>query len=626
MNIKKGVLIFISFIFLISSPSIYSETQTEINVADSGPILLSPIPNQTWPSNQNNLNAFDLDDYFLEPNGQPMNYSYSNVENITIIINENNEVSFYPDANFTGTRTVIFTATDGTFNTQSNIVYLNVGTDQEAPKWYSPSRTPATVYQNTYVNFSTLWTDNVQLSHYIFSINQGSGWTNYSGNFSGVSNTSFYRLQISAASGTTVYWKFYAYDTSNNMNVTSTQSFIISSREEEEEEVTTISVGRLIERIIPSKPRTVEDFTIDVTGFKISLRQGSSTTRIMKITNTGTKTLSFTLKIEGLEKYVVLDSTSFDIEEGKSRDVTIDFSALKTATPGQYFGKIIVTGGATTKEVPIVLEIKALNLEFDILVNISENYKVVKPGKIIKANITILNIKDIEKTDADLYIAIKDFYGNVYDSSEEKISFVSSLSLERELKVPENTEEGVYIFYARVSDEKNIAIDSDTFEVGVRFKFLAFIKSSFIFLLILLLTLILAILMVRYKRNKEKERILSLYLMLNELKNLIKEEKFDEAIELYIRIKTMYHEKISREIIENKEKLKEEVKKLSEKLKTDLKKIPEEAKKEEKEKSKEKKEKEEGKEKSEEKKEEKQEKEKKEKKREEGGEDEKEKE
>jgi hypothetical protein len=215
-------------------------------------------------------------------------------------------------------------------------------------------------------------------------------------------------------------------------------------------------------------------------------------------------------------------------------------------------------------------------------VEILEEYKRVRPGEEVKANVTINNLKDIDPTNLNLYIAIKDLRGNIYDSLQEEIPFPNTVSLERSLVTSPNSREGEYLFYARVSNEESLAIDSDIFQIGIRFNFAAFLKSSFIFLLIAFLSIFAVILMLKYHKEREKERILSLYLMVNELKSMIKEGKFDSAVNLYIRIKAAYGEPVSKSALDNKEKLKEEVRKLSQKLKAEVKAIKSEEKNEEK--------------------------------------------
>ncbi len=553
--------IFISIVLIVNAQDI----PTEINVPNAAPILTELIPNQTWEKNNNNTNAFDLDDYFSDPNGDELNYSYTYVENITIIINETtNQVSFYLDYNFTGIRSVIFNASDGPFATDSNNVTLTVGEDIEPPQWSSPLKSKTNVYQSDYVNFTTIWTDNYGLGYYIFSVNQGSGWANYSSaNFTGLVNTSFYRIQISAAAGNQISWMFYAFDRMGNANFTSVQTFNVSSRpalpatpDEEGESIGYVGY--------PAKKEYITNFTIDPDSFKVSLKQGESKTRILTITNIGTTNLTFNLTTS-LQEFVILSEAEFSINAGGSKEITIDFRTKNNTPVEQYFGSIIINS-TESRIVPVVIDVNAINIDFDIKIEIPENYKAVRPGEQVLANITIRNIKDIEPTKITLYIAVKDFFGNIYDSKEEQLTLTNSLKLYKNLTMPENSREGQYIFYGRVSDDENTAIDSDTFEVGVRFRFAAFIKSGLIFFIIGILSFLLAILMIKYNRDKEKRKILRLYLMLNELKNLIQENKIDKAVELYIIIKNTYKEPISKDILENKDKLKEEIKKLAEKL------------------------------------------------------------
>ena len=112
------------------------------------------IPDQSWPENQSNLNAFDLDDYFKDPEGVPLTYYNSSINDIYVYIDPiTNEVSFFPKTSFSGIRNVTFYASDSIYDTLSNVVTLYVGIDTEPPKWYSPSIDKTVVYQNDIVNF-----------------------------------------------------------------------------------------------------------------------------------------------------------------------------------------------------------------------------------------------------------------------------------------------------------------------------------------------------------------------------------------------------------------------------------------------------------------------------------------
>ena len=569
--LKRGNFfwIFLIFVFFFSGPYVSSEVDTNMTILNAAPNFIGTIPNQTWSTNENLSNIFDLDDYFSDDNGDNLTFYSTSITNIDVIINSTtNEVSFFPDAGFSGSRSLTFLASDSIYNTSSNLVFLNVGVDTQAPKWFSPSKSKSTIYQNDYVNFSTSWTDDQSLYSFIFSIDQGSGWTNSSTTyFSGVENISTQRIQISATYSTSVSWKIYAFDSSGNSNVTAVQTFTIAEPETSEGEEGDDSdyeegegiISSILESVGILETRKTKDFKLDISDFILSLKQGESRTFVLKITNIGTEELLFNLSIEGLSDFIIFDETEFNILPGSSKEITIDFKTSKFESPGQYFGSIVVIADDIKKSIPVIVNVNALETEFDVDLEISPKYSVVKPGKILKTNVTITNIKDPVDTNATLYFALKDLSGNIYDSSEEEISFTTSLFLEKEFEIPSGIKEGKYLIYVRVSNEDSIAIDSESFEIGSKFKLAAFLKSGFIFISILILSIFLASMMIKMKRDRQKERILELYLMLNNLKKAVNQNKLDEALSLYVRIKTLYHEPIKEDIVRNKEKFKQEI-------------------------------------------------------------------
>ena len=102
--------------------------------------------------------------------------------------------------------------------------------DAQAPEWSNAQTNKTPIYENDSVKFTADWTDDVALASYIFSINQTGIWENSSFvSFSGTSDVSENIMQITATAGTTVQWRFYANDTSDNRNATDIRSFVVSS-------------------------------------------------------------------------------------------------------------------------------------------------------------------------------------------------------------------------------------------------------------------------------------------------------------------------------------------------------------------------------------------------------------
>src|SRR3989339_144068 len=500
--VMKRYLLIIGILFSFGIFSfIYAEVLTEMNVLNGPPLLIQNIPNFTWATNELLIKTVILEDYFLDSEGLDMVYSFSNTSNITVFINNSN-VSFYPNLNFVGTETVFFYASDGEENSTSNLVYLNVGTDTESPRYSFLGKSISEIYQNSYVTFSAIWEDNGGLKEYTFSINQGGIWANYTYLFNGIQNLSSYTKQISAGGGSTVYWYFCAKDTSSNSNCSSTQSFVVSTRvfppppSSSNSDRDSSSSSFTKNFILPILEREkVENFTLSVDSFLISLKQGGSTTRIIEITNIGNTNLSFNLSFENVKGFKALLSEK--------------------------------------------------NVNLDLKVNIFEEFKIIKPNEVVKANITISHVNDKIPLNLTLYYDIKDYYGNIYNSKEELILLESSLNLERNLSLFENFPIGNYLFYARASDEDYIAMNSDSFEVGLKFLFSSFLKSSFIFILIF---------------------SFSIFSFLLLLKKLIHEGNYDSAANLFILIKKHYGEYISKDALNDRELLKKEIQKLTKKF------------------------------------------------------------
>ena len=572
---KRGFVLFGGILFaLLLLNFLAADVNTSVNVPSTGPLFSGVIPNQTWAANTILPNAFNLNDYFRDANGIIITYSPSSVPDIDVIISSNGSVSFSPHSDFNGTETVTFTATDIYGSSLSNPVSLTVVLDKTSPQWGTPSKNPKIVYQNTFVNFSTPWTDNFQLRDFTFSINQGTEWKNYTGTFRGVFNVSKYTVQISAAENKSVLWYFCASDTSSNSNCTAVQNFTVSPQPPPSEQNIGPENNSYQNFSLPT-PATQEvfNFTVSPEYFKVSLKQGSTVTRLLQISNIGTAKLVFGLGLDSeISDIVRLSDNSFTLDLGESKSITVDFTATNFTSVGQYFGSILVNSSSSPipKAVPVIVDVNPRYLNFKIAVNVTEPGKRIKPGQVVRANITIQNLQDLPESNITLYYSIKDLLGTSYNFSEENLTLGNLVKIQRGLMMPSNVGPGTYIFYARANYGNFVTLDSDTFEIGSGFDFAAFFKYSSIVIAIFILSAFSMILFLKYKRTKTKERLLSLYLMLSELKKLVKENKTEEAIDLYVRIKSFYGEPVSRTELQNKEKLKEEINALSKRLQNEV--------------------------------------------------------
>ena len=576
VNLKQ---VFFVLVLVLAMQFVFSATDTELEIANLPPELIKDIPNQSWQSDTVLEDAFDLDDYFEDIEGDTITYTFSNMTNITINIDEDNNVSFFPDLGFIGTETVTFYAHDLVDYGESNLVYLDVGLDTEPPKWSDAKKDKAKVYQNDFVTFNVTWTDNFELSNYTFYINQEGVWTEKKGEMNGTKDYSTPRVQISSPAGKIVQWKVCASDTSYNTACTDVFEFDVlvvptnppSSGEDTENDSTDSTDPDTDGTILYDAIKEIftknnePDFSFNVNAFLVNLKQGTGTTKVLEITNTGTETLNFTLYIEELEEYVELSEEVFNLSAGSTKRITVDFKVGLETEQGEYHGVLVVESFKEAK-IPLFISVNEIDLEYGIIVSVLENSKIVKPGKEVVAKIDLKNLKDQFPVDAVLYYAVKDFNGEIYNFNEENITFDSTLSLERALEISEESPIGNYVFYARVYNLKDSAIYSDEFQVGYKFQFAAFVKTSSIFVLIFFLSFVMFFFVVRYKRQRERGRVLNLYVKLNELKELVKKGKFEQAAKEYVGIKRIYGEHVSPDLLENQQKLTEAIKELASKI------------------------------------------------------------
>jgi hypothetical protein len=97
------------------------------------------------------------------------------------------------------------------------------------PRWSNPIRNATVVNHGDTVRFNVTWTDNLNLSGFIFSTNDTGTWVNSTFTpFTGPLNYSIQDYIITATPNTRIGWAFYANDSYNGWNVTSIQSFLVA--------------------------------------------------------------------------------------------------------------------------------------------------------------------------------------------------------------------------------------------------------------------------------------------------------------------------------------------------------------------------------------------------------------
>src|SRR6266568_5143927 len=111
--------------------SVAAATTTVTVTDDYPPVLLSHLPNVTFPEDTVKLQAFDLDDYFLDTDG--LVQLTARTTNVTVNIRTDHSVDFGALTNWSGRQAVVFRATDNRGAIAEDTMYVTVLPVNDAP-------------------------------------------------------------------------------------------------------------------------------------------------------------------------------------------------------------------------------------------------------------------------------------------------------------------------------------------------------------------------------------------------------------------------------------------------------------------------------------------------------------
>lgn len=215
----------------------------------------------------------------------------------------------------------------------------------------------------------------------------------------------------------------------------------------------------------PARPVPLSNFSVNREFIKAVVRQGETFLDSVTIENTGQTTLDFNLSVAGMGDKVALSEESFSLAPGKSKTVTVAFTLLHNGHADVYSGRLIVAAGGMTKAVILVMEAKERNALFDVYLNLKDLPVEASPGSEVEADILIYNFGDLMPVDATLYYALRDFDGNEILYKHDTIAVEEQVEAKRRIRLPDDLEEGMYLFYARVEYGNQTASSSGIIRV-----------------------------------------------------------------------------------------------------------------------------------------------------------------
>ena len=248
------------------------------------------------------------------------------------------------------------------------------------------------------------------------------------------------------------------------------------------------------------------DFDIDQILLKVLIKSKEFVGRQVRIMNTGNQKTDINVEVFGLLDIVNLDSTSFTLNPGQTKVVNLNFSSFTEELkieqqPGIYVGKLVVKSEKATKEIPIVVEIEAKNVLFDMNLNPVASERKVKQGSDTTIEVRLFNLQSIESTNVDVEYFVKDMNGNTILIESETVVVKTQAYFSKTISIPQKLKPGPYVFAAQSRFGNSIGTSSYLFEVigpETGASFVDFCKNSILCLGLSLTTILLLFALTAY--------------------------------------------------------------------------------------------------------------------------------
>jgi len=218
-----------------------------------------------------------------------------------------------------------------------------------------------------------------------------------------------------------------------------------------------------------SSRKLISDFSLDPNLMNVDLFRGRILDKQITVTNLGDKNLGVVVDNSFLEKFTKIKPMSFYLPVVEKFVVDVEIFASNNIDFGVYTGKLIFRTNDFEKFTSFILHVKDKESLFDVMLDLFK--KEFNKGEEVKANISLLNLGDVEHVDLFVDYGIKDMENEVINSKEETIGMeLTNKSLIRFLGIPENVKEGRHVFYVKIRYNNQTAVGSESFEVVSRFK------------------------------------------------------------------------------------------------------------------------------------------------------------
>ena len=293
-------------------------------------------------------------------------------------------------------------------------------------------------------------------------------------------------------------WRVRCIDSTNNSAVSLTRTVAV--------EIPPRSLAPTVGAGGPITPKEqLVEYSVSETSLETSLKAGKADSKKITIRNTGATKMDVVLYPKNLGDYVFISEPKFSLEIGQERTVTISIIGKDIGT---HTGELLILASGTRRAIPMIIAVSSDQMLFDVKMDIPSDFKEMRPGSELKAQITLFNIVGGEG-EVNVDYIIKDMDGNVVSEESEVVRVKNQKSYVKTYKVP-NLNPGDYAALVDVRYGASFATSSEMFNIKeARAPELAPTRATrymLIYTLLSIIILFMIYIIVRFAFGRRKSR------------------------------------------------------------------------------------------------------------------------
>jgi heme exporter protein D len=207
-----------------------------------------------------------------------------------------------------------------------------------------------------------------------------------------------------------------------------------------------------------------KSFDTDVIFLKVGVIENGTSIHEVTIENFDSEAKYFRINPMGLADFVNISEREVRIEGKESRKISLVFCCNKNI-PGVYIGKLVISSGTESRDIPIIFEVQSRDVFFDSNINLFPSGGDISVDQTLNSEIKIFDLAGLGENRINLSYSVKNFNGKTILSGEESLIIDGKLDYSRSINLPEDSELGEYVFIAVIQYGDSFGTSSATFRV-----------------------------------------------------------------------------------------------------------------------------------------------------------------